>query len=62
MQVKFLSDHYLNVFPQEKIVYLTSESENIIEELNYDSVYIIGGLVDHNSKKVINISLYSRQI
>lgn len=49
--VVFHSESYLNIYPKEKIVYLTSESENIIEQLELDNVYVIGGLVDHNSHK-----------
>ncbi|XP_011497482.1 PREDICTED: tRNA methyltransferase 10 homolog A [Ceratosolen solmsi marchali] len=49
--VKFCPESYLNIFSKDKIMYLTSESENIIEELNNDYVYVIGGLVDHNCQK-----------
>ncbi|XP_058791713.1 tRNA methyltransferase 10 homolog A [Phymastichus coffea] len=49
--VKFHSESYLNVFPKDKLVYLTSESENVVEELNHDHIYVIGGLVDHNQHK-----------
>ncbi|KAJ8683236.1 hypothetical protein QAD02_019028 [Eretmocerus hayati] len=49
--VKFIPDSYLEVFPRDKIVYLTSESENVIEELDTNSTYVIGGLVDHNCQK-----------
>ena len=49
--VKFYMESYLNVHPKEKIIYLTSESENVITHLEHDCLYVIGGLVDHNSHK-----------
>ncbi|XP_015606793.1 tRNA methyltransferase 10 homolog A [Cephus cinctus] len=49
--VKFYPETYLNVYPKDKIVYLTSESENVIETLDHECVYVIGGLVDHNRYK-----------
>lgn len=42
------------VFPHDDILYLTSESENVLsstEPLDERLVYVIGGIVDHNSKK-----------
>lgn len=42
------------VFPHEDILYLTSESENVLsstEPLDERTVYVIGGIVDHNSRK-----------
>lgn len=44
--------HFTDIFSKEKIVYLTAESENVIEKIEDDHIYIIGGLVDHNSHKV----------
>lgn len=43
--------HFTDIFSKEKIVYLTAESENVIEKIEDDHIYIIGGLVDHNSHK-----------
>ena len=42
------------VFPHEEILYLTSESDHVLsssEPLDEKTVFVIGGLVDHNSRK-----------
>ncbi|XP_015122302.1 tRNA methyltransferase 10 homolog A [Diachasma alloeum] len=49
--VKFCSQSYLEIYDSKKIIYLTSESDNVIDTLEQDFVYIIGGLVDHNQQK-----------
>lgn len=53
MQVNWSEKLYNEVFDKEKIVYLSAESKNILTTLEEGKVYVIGGLVDHNSKKVI---------
>lgn len=50
--IQLKKEHYLDIFQdKEKIVYLTSESPNVLTRLEEDNVYIIGGLVDHNAQK-----------
>lgn len=49
--VKLHEESYLDVFDHDSIVYLTSESETVLNEIDPNAVYIIGGLVDHNHHK-----------
>jgi tRNA (guanine9-N1)-methyltransferase len=57
-QITFESKPYNEVFETDKIVYLTAESSNVLEQLDPSMVYVIGGLVDHNSKKVFLFFLF----
>lgn len=55
--MQFYSEPYTRVYSDRKVVYLTSESENVVDTLEADHVYVIGGLVDHNSHKVLKITM-----
>ncbi|MCL4123179.1 UNVERIFIED_CONTAM: hypothetical protein GTU68_054907 [Idotea baltica] len=55
--VKFHKESFSDVFDKEDIVYLTSESENVIDTLDDKKVYIIGGLLDHNTLKGLSYNL-----
>ncbi len=61
MQIHVEKKGYLDVFPKEELVYLSSESPNVIQTLDDDKVYIIGGLVDHNRLKVLPSSFSSKK-
>ena len=52
LQVNFRDKGYLDEFDAKDVVYLSSESPNVLSELDVTKVYVIGGLVDHNHHKV----------
>ncbi|XP_053556768.1 tRNA methyltransferase 10 homolog A [Bombina bombina] len=47
------SEHYKDLMKTEDLVYLTSDSPEVLNELDETKAYIIGGLVDHNHHKGI---------
>lgn len=49
--VNFFDGDHLSCFGRENVVYLSSESENELQELEEGKAYVIGGLVDHNRCK-----------
>lgn len=42
---------YLEHFPPERLVYLSSDSSELLTSLEAGTAYVIGGLVDHNRHK-----------
>lgn len=49
--LKTTPEPYYDFFNKDELVYLTAESDNVLETLDENDVYVIGGLVDHNRLK-----------
>uniref|UniRef100_A0A0N5BRV4 tRNA (guanine(9)-N(1))-methyltransferase n=1 Tax=Strongyloides papillosus TaxID=174720 RepID=A0A0N5BRV4_STREA len=45
------------MFSKDELVYLTADSENDLNDIEDDKVYVIGGLLDHNSHPKLTLKL-----
>lgn len=59
--VKLKQESYLDLFEKPTIVYLTSDSDTVLDKLDQNAVYIIGGLVDHNHHKGMSLERAEKQ-
>ncbi|KAM6109660.1 tRNA methyltransferase 10 homolog B [Phoenicopterus ruber ruber] len=48
-------ESYLDLFPLDRIVYLTPDSENVLEDIDPNKVYVLGGLVDESIHKKLTL-------
>ncbi|XP_010085465.1 PREDICTED: tRNA methyltransferase 10 homolog B, partial [Pterocles gutturalis] len=48
-------ESYLDLFPLDAIVYLTPDSENVLEDIDPNKVYVLGGLVDETIHKKLTL-------
>lgn len=46
----------MDLFPSETIVYLTPDAEHVLESVDTDKVYVLGGLVDESIQKKLSLS------
>ncbi|CAF1157915.1 unnamed protein product [Adineta steineri] len=52
---------YLDIFPQEKLIYLSPDSNNEMTTFDHDAVYIIGGIIDVSGKKPLTFGKAKRE-
>ncbi|KAI6070005.1 TRNA methyltransferase 10-like protein A isoform X1 [Aix galericulata] len=51
--IQIRTEHYSELIKKEDLVYLTSDSPDVLSDLDEKKAYVIGGLVDHNHHKGI---------
>ncbi|NXT54786.1 TM10B methyltransferase, partial [Pluvianellus socialis] len=60
-QMDTTQESYLDLFPLDAIVYLTPDSENVLEEIDPSKVYVLGGLVDESIHKKLTLQRAQEQ-
>ncbi|NXV24320.1 TM10B methyltransferase, partial [Cepphus grylle] len=60
-QMDTTQESYLDLFPLDAIVYLTPDSENVLEDIDPSKVYVLGGLVDESIHKKLTLQRAQEQ-
>ncbi|XP_074601663.1 tRNA methyltransferase 10 homolog C-like isoform X2 [Brevipalpus obovatus] len=54
-------ESYLDIFPPEKLVYLSPDGKDELKEFDHEAVYIVGGFVDRSSIKPLSLAKCKRE-
>lgn len=57
----FTNKHYLDLFPKDRLVYLSPNSRTVLSEYNEDDVYIVGGIVDKAAEEPLTFAKSKRE-
>ncbi|XP_046561168.1 mitochondrial ribonuclease P protein 1 homolog [Haliotis rubra] len=52
---------YLDLYPKEKLVYLTPHTDKVLSKFSYDDIYIVGGLIDKAITKPLTFAKAKEQ-
>ena len=53
-ELEIRSEHILELFEEEKVVYFSPDAEEVCGELEEDKIYVIGGIVDRDRLKGVS--------
>ncbi|NXS14054.1 TM10C methyltransferase, partial [Neodrepanis coruscans] len=51
---------YTEVFPKDKLIYLTADSPKVMKTFDHDKIYIVGSMVDKNIKTGVSLARAKR--
>lgn len=51
---------YTEIFPKDKLIYLTADSPNVMKTFDHDKIYIVGSLVDKSIKTGVSLARAKR--
>ncbi|XP_063809655.1 tRNA methyltransferase 10 homolog C [Pseudophryne corroboree] len=46
---------HIDIFPSDQLVYLTSDSPNVLKKFDHDKIYIVGAFVDRSQKTGVSL-------
>ncbi|XP_038002239.1 tRNA methyltransferase 10 homolog C [Motacilla alba alba] len=51
---------YTEIFPKDKLIYLTADSPNVMKTFDHDKIYIVGSMVDRSIKTGVSLARAKR--